>query len=121
MLTNFFQRRVEWHSSVDFEKKVDTVRSRQHGVDMSPENIIVKDLVEPDSFTYKNRLYFAILRSGGKTTYMVTLVLDNCDVYEEVEETRDFPTEQHASKCVHDLKYIKTLLPTTALSIFRKY
>jgi hypothetical protein len=52
---------------------------------------------------------------------MVTLVLDNCDVYEDVEESRDFPTEQHASKCMHDLKHLKTLLPTTALSIFRKY
>lgn len=98
----------------------DMVRTRQHGVDAPP----TKDLfsvVEPLEVTYKNRLYFAILRSGGKTTYMVTLVLDNCDVYEDVEESRDFPTEQHASKCMHDLKHLKTLLPTTALSIFRKY
>lgn len=140
---NLFQRRWEWHERVvDFEKKFDAIRPpllppklvRQNAL-VSPYAELARELVARDlskEFAqmpkvapitpYKNRLFCVTMRCGDITEYLVSLVLDNSDeLYDEVEETKVFDTEQAALTCFHDMQHIKTLYPSCAMDLFKNY
>jgi len=127
---NSFARRLEWHTRVvDFEKKFEVIRpTRSLSPDLSllsrnltPE--FTMELVDSKSKChYKNHLYCSTMRCGDITEYFVTLVLDNADdLYDDVEETRVFDTEQDALQSFNDLIHLKTMYPNSALSVFKNY
>jgi len=71
---------------------------------------------------YKNRIYMSTVNCGGVKTYLVTLKLDNSeDLYDDVEETKEFNTEADAMRCFQETLKLKTLLPQTAHRIFLDY
>lgn len=139
---NLFQRRWNWHNRVlDFEKKYETilhppvprlVRPNARDVSQVMSSLVrdlskdfdqeVKPAVKPADQPYKNRLYCATMRCGDLTEHLVSLVLDNSDdLYDDVEETKVFDTEQEALTCFHALQHIKTMYPSCALDVFKNY
>jgi len=136
---NFFQRRWEWHTRVvEFEKKYEAIHPQQvvrptaddyyfQTILAVLKKIPVVPAPEPapepaPAPKYKNRVIYSIMRFGDLTEYLVTLKLDNSDdLYEDVEETKVFKTEQDALACLNAMKPFKTLLPQCALAEFQKY
>lgn len=132
---NYFARRLEWHTRVvDFEKKFEVIRptrKRSLSPDLSLLSLLSRNLTPEftmelvDSKSkchYKNHLYCSTMRCGDITEYFVTLVLDNSDdLYDDVEETRVFDTEQDALQCFNDLIHLKTMYPSSALSVFKNH
>ena len=127
---NFFQRRWEWHSRVvDFEKKFEKIHPPRRLQLKVPET-------KPkcrgggggngdNSDKYNNQLDISIVICEGVKTYFVTLKLDDGDgLYDDVEETKDFSF--NGMKAVQFFNTmlklnIKTMLPQTALRIFKDY
>ncbi len=142
---NYFSRRWDWHNRViEFEKKYDAIHRPTPQVvnDVNVDTLLdllknfkssskevsheisreVSKEVQFSPEIYKNHLYFAILRYGDLTEYLVSLVLDNSDdLYEHMEETHVFTTEQEAQQCFQDLKHLKRMNPPCAMAIFKDY
>jgi len=145
---NLFQRRLVWHERVvDFEKKFETIRppllppklvrhnanscldllqdlSKDLARDLAPRNLF-KEFAQVSKVAptpYKNRLFCVTMRCGDTTEHLVSLMLDNSDdLYDDVEETKVFDTEQAALACFHAMQHIKTLYPCCARDIFKNY
>jgi len=138
---NFFQRRWEWHwRVVDFEKKFEAIRPAPP---VRSKTNDLKDLLSflatletkgttkstcrggggnGDNDHYKNRLIMSTVKCYGNTTYLVTLRLDNADdLYDDVEETKEFDTELDASRCFQSMLKLKTMFPQTAHQLFQDY
>ena len=131
---NFFQRRWEWHSRVvDFEKKYEKIHPPRLPRIESKVLEVFATLKVPETKpkcrggggngdNYKNRIYMATVNCGGVKTYLVTLKLDNSeDLYDDVEETKEFDTEAEAMRCFKETLKLKTLLPQSAHRIFLDY
>jgi hypothetical protein len=117
---NYFQKRWEWHSRViDFEKKF---RPRPLFRPPVQEPVPRPRPVQTDADKYNNRLHFSIVSFGGKKEYLVTLNLDNDDeLYDDVEETRVFETEQAAQQCFQSMLAIRRVYPCSLLEQFKLY
>jgi hypothetical protein len=118
---NYFQTRWEWHSRViDFEKKF-RPRLLFRPV-QEPVPVPRPRPVQTDADKYNNRLPFCIVNFGGKKEYLVTLKLDNDDeLYDDVEETRVFETEQAAQQCFQSMLAIRRIYPCSLLREFKSY
>jgi hypothetical protein len=144
---NFFQRRWEWHwRVVDFEKKFEAIRPapsvRSKTNDLKDllsflatletklnTNLTTKPTPRGGGGNgdnahdhYKNRLMMSTVNCGGDKTYLVTLLLDNADdLYDDVEETKEFDTESDALRCFQSMLKLKTMFPQTAHQLFQDY
>jgi len=128
---NFFQRRWEWHSRVvDFEKKYEKIHPK-HCLPCASKVFATLKVPETkcrggggngDNGNYKNRIYMSTVSFDGDKTYLVTLKLDNSDdLYDDVEETKEFDTEEDALRCFQETIQYKTMLPQSAHRLFLDY
>jgi hypothetical protein len=130
---NLFQRRWKWHERVvDFEKKFDAIHPpllppklvRHNATQTLSQTLVPRNLSDDfeQATSYKNRLFCVKMRCGDTTEHLVSLMLDNSDdLYDDVEETKVFDTEQEAIACFHAMQHIKTMYPCCAMDVFKNY
>jgi hypothetical protein len=126
---NYFQKRWDWHCRViDFEKKFQARPQQPRPLTPTPRTVPTEPpLHQPrqrpipnDTDAYNNRLRLSTVITGNKKTYVVTLKLDNDDeLYDDVEETRVFETEEEAQQCLHALTPLQHIFPLSLLKEFQ--
>jgi hypothetical protein len=110
---NWFARRLNFHMKCEKLEKLLVNRPTLFQEMERPIQIGPRPRRTPrssDGETYENEIRYTVVSEGK---IWVTVKLDNCGLYMDAEETREFTTEVEAQRCFQELIDLKHLSPDT--------
>ncbi len=112
---NWFWRRFDFYMKCEqleklLAKRPTLYQEMERPIQIGPRPR--RPIPPPDGETYENEIRYKVVSEGR---IWVTVKLDNCGLYTDLEETREFMSEAEALRCFQALLAIKHLSPNTVV------